>query len=239
MERRGLMKVFPVVHINESGEAVTQATHALDLGADGVYLINHWGNTEELFDTFNKLDIAKPKAFIGMNLLDLRPLDACRVMKNLHDRNSLQRIPNSLWADNALTETRNCETLNYIRQVGGMESMSYLGGISFKYTTTYTEEPMLAYNLTLAALDRVDVVTTSGAGTGTPPTVAKIAAMKSAASNAGKPLAVASGIDSNNIGNFEGIVDEVLVSSSVETTPFSGIFDAKKLKLFIELAHNL
>jgi predicted TIM-barrel enzyme len=235
------MKVFPVVHINDSAEAVFQASTALEFGADGVYLINHHGKDQlgDLFNTFNKLNYVKPDSFIGVNLLGVRPLAACIVMNRLHTDKTISRIPDGLWADNALTESQMGETLAYKKQVGGMDGLRYLGGISFKYTGTFTENPALASQLTSEALERVDVITTSGAGTGTPPTVAKITAMKNIADSAHKPLAVASGIDVGNVTNYQGIVDELLVASSVETEPYSGIFDQQKLQTLITLVHSL
>lgn len=41
------MRVYPVVHINTPEVAVEQATLAIELGADGVYLIDHQGYEEQ------------------------------------------------------------------------------------------------------------------------------------------------------------------------------------------------
>lgn len=115
--------------------------------------------------------------------------------------------------------------------------MRILGGVAFKYTRTFTNNPELAAQEVRTLYGATDVVTTSEEGTGTAPPVAKIQKMKIA--SADKPLAVASGIKLENIGDYENIVDEVLVASSVETSPYSGIFDRDKLKAFIRKAHNL
>lgn len=233
------MKVFPVVHINEIGVATEQASRALDYGADGVYLINHKGSIGEVFNTFNILDKAKPGSFIGVNLLGVRPRDALRIMNDLYADKLISRVPDGLWTDDALDERTAGETLAYKNQTPSIKGVRYLGGIAFKYTQSYSENPNAVQQLTAEAQDRVDVVTTSGAGTGKPPTVAKIVAMHQVANGANKLLAVASGIDSTNIAKFQGIVDEVLVASSIETAPYSGIFDADKLKEIISLAHSL
>jgi phosphoribosylanthranilate isomerase len=52
-------------------------------------------------------------------------------------------------------------------------------------------------------------------------------------------LAVASGLSIENIDDYAGLIDEVLVASSVETKPYSGVFDTAKLKQFIDKAHSL
>jgi predicted TIM-barrel enzyme len=53
------------------------------------------------------------------------------------------------------------------------------------------------------------------------------------------PLAIASGVDIDNISSYAGSVDESLVSTSVETSKGSGRFDREKLKALIAKAHEL
>ncbi len=50
---------------------------------------------------------------------------------------------------------------------------------------------------------------------------------------------MASGIGLGNIDDYAGIVDQVLVASSVEPEPYSGIFDATKLAEFIAIANDI
>lgn len=60
----------------------------------------------------------------------------------------------------------------------------------------------------------VDVVTTSGPGTGEPPTVEKLATMRQALGD--RALAVASGITPENVEPFLPYVDAFLVATGIE-----------------------
>lgn len=231
------MRVYPVVHINDRERAVEQAELALELGADGVYLIDHKPVDDQLlFDVFSDLDAAKPSSYIGVNLLGLTPLNAMTTVEHAVQSGNLSRTPNGLWADDATRESLPGEAMSYKNSHDVLRNMRYLGGVAFKYTPTFTDDPLLAGEQVALLRDRVDVVTASGQGTGIPPSRAKMAAMKTAA---GGTLAVASGISHENVGDYVGLVDEALVASSVETRPYSGIFDRPKLEAFITAVHDL
>jgi len=232
------MKVFPVVHIRQPELAIKQAQLALELGADGVYLIDHSADTVALFDTFNGVSQDNPKAYIGVNLLGFRPLAACNIIEKEFQNGKLRRIPDGLWADNALDENSHGETKIYKQNTEDLRGMRYLGGVAFKYTPDFTDDPERAYQKVVQARDRVDIVITSGEKTGIAPSVAKIKSMKQAVGATGT-LAVASGISLENLGEYAGIVDEVLVASSVETIPYSGIFHKAGLQAFITKAHDI
>jgi predicted TIM-barrel enzyme len=148
-------------------------------------------------------------------------------------------IPNALWADDVTDnfEQRPQEFLEHKNQDPLLKHVKLAGGIAFKYTPTFTENPSIARSEVENLKDAVDIVTTSGAGTGQPPTAEKLRAVKIAAGD--KPVAVASGISAENISDFAGSVDQILVSTSIETEPYSGIFDKDKLKEIIELAHKI
>jgi len=232
------MKVFPVVHINEPSRAIEQSRLALELGADGVYLIDHSSRIETLFDTFNGVVQDNPKAFVGVNLLGLRPLLACQVIERSFLNGDLSRVPDSLWADNAFVENIRGETKKYKEDKAELRNMRYLGGIAFKYTPQFTDDPKLAYEEVIREKDRVDTVITSGEGTGLAPSLAKIKSMKQAVGEGGL-LAVASGISIHNIVSYRGLIDEVLLASSVETEPYSGVFNLDKLAAFVTKIRTL
>ena len=232
------MKVFPVVHINTPETATVQAKSALDFGADGVYLIDHNGSANTVFDTLDYLRSERPDSYAGINLLGYSALGAVQKLQKRMDTGA-HEVPSALWID----DIRNYHgyPAELSKQIKGsnprLHSVKILGGVAFKYTPTFTENPILAAQEVRTLYDATDVITTSGSGTGTPPSVAKIQAMKIASGE--KPLAVASGIPLENIDEYDGIVDEVLVASSIETSPYSGVFERGKLKAFIDKAHRL
>lgn len=231
------MKVFPVVHINEVEVAATQASLALDAGADGVYLIDHRGVSEDtLFTTFNALDSRRTDSYIGINILQRGPTDAMSLIARAVQKGWLSRAPDALWSDDADEYLHTPGDAKWLKDNNKyIRTMRFLGGVAFKYTVSYTDDPLQARTEVDRLRSAVDIVTTSGKGTGHPPSVAKIRAMKDEARG---PLAVASGISIENIDEYRGIVDEVLVASSVETEPYSGVFDPDKLSAFIQRAHQ-
>ncbi len=74
--------------------------------------------------------------------------------------------------------------LHYKAERPELAGVALLGGVAFKYTPSYTADPIAAATAVREMEPFVDVVTTSGSRTGMSPQVAKIAAMKHAI---GKP----------------------------------------------------
>lgn len=247
-EVASVMKIFPVVHIDENNifASANEAEKAFDCGADGVYLIDHNNgniNTKPLFDTYREIleSNESRNRYIGLNILGLSPYDAMlALLKELDESNpnGLTISPSGLWVDNmrdnglkklAAIELRNSDPR--------LEKVKLLGGIAFKYTKTYTNNPILAMYEMVWLEESVDVIVTSGEMTVNEPSVEKIKAMKKIAGE--KPIAIAGGISNENIKSYEGLADMVLVSSSVETYPGSCRFKRLKLEELIQKAHSL
>lgn len=229
------MKIFPVVHLNDSEQAYQQSRIALEEGADGVYLIDHMLHDERLtLDTLTHLKKDDPNNFVGVNFLHLSVDVSYALFDEYISDKPSGYLPNSIWADDAKNSRL---TLKEIRQkYQRLSRVALMGGISFKYTKDFTEDPEKAQREVRQFQDRVDVITTSGSSTGSAPTVGKIRAMKRMAD---RPIAIASGIDNANIYQFLDLVDIVLVASSIETESYSGIFDKRKLRELISIAHTL
>ena len=79
-------------------------------------------------------------------------------------------------------------------------------------------------------MDYIDVITTSGPGTGKPPSLEKIQLMRSYIGKT--PLAIASGITPENKSMFNDLVDYLLVASSI--TSKDEKFEEYKLKLLLK-----
>ncbi len=233
------MKVYPVVHINhDPSVAPVQANKAFELGADGIYLIDHMDvDPSILFHTFNQINKDHSDDFIGVNMLGYRPSGALVTIERALEDGELDRAPDALWTDDIKNDAQVGDAMSLKEYLTAARRVRLLGGVAFKYTRSFTEEPQAAAQEAIRMRPHVDTVVTSGAGTGLPPSVAKIRAMKNALGD--EPLAVASGISLLNMHRFAGLVDEVLVASSVETEPYSGEFDEAKLKAFIDKAHAL
>ena len=232
------MKIFPVVHIKDPDTARGQGALCLSHGADGVYLIDHSGRVDTIWETLRKLRADCPGSFVGVNLLGHSTDKVYELIGDTFEGEGAALLPDAVWADNVENNLEDPTAfLQRKNREERLKNILLLGGISFKYTMTFSEDPAAAAAEVARLRDAVDVVTTSGAGTGTAPTVEKLRAVKEAAGD--KPVAVASGISAGNIRGYAGFVDQILVATSIETSPYSGIFDEQKLKELIKKAHGV
>jgi predicted TIM-barrel enzyme len=234
------MKILPVVHINEVSTAVDQGEKAFEAGADGVFLIDHHNcaaSTDNLFEVFNRLRTDDDKRFIGINILGLGGLSALKAVDFAIDYGDLLRAPDALWYDNARNALTLGDAMEFRDNIANVAAVRLMGGVAFKYTPEQTNHPESAFAEAADLKGIVDIVTTSGLGTGEPPSVAKIARMRAAIGE--QELAIASGINVSNIRSFEPFVDQVLVSTSIETEPQSGVFDMNAMRALVERAHEL
>lgn len=230
------MRIYPVVHINTTETAVEQSAAALAAGADGVYLIHHGADNTTLFEVLRLVSEDLPDAFVGVNLLGSSTLQALHRIEHALISGQIPRAPSGLWSDDIRSDPDPFLAKGFAAQSEELRNVRILGGIAFKYTSTFTEDPDVARSETLLLRGAVDVVTTSGSGTGTPPTVAKLRAMSEVAD---RPVAAASGLSAANVADFKAYVDEVLIASSIETAPYSGIFDRHALLDAIQTVHGL
>ena len=231
------MLIYPVVHIISPAQCYEQTELAMSCGADGVFLIDHNSFTcDTIIECARHLKQINDM-FVGVNFLGVPPQEGYMKLKEA-DVNV-----DAVWVDDAtsglgypLEAQTYLRRLEEQRQEHDQTSIALYGGIAFKYTELYTDGPEEASDQVALLGSYVDVVTTSGTGTGSPPPKDKVAAMKAATS---KPLAVASGIDSENISDYNGLVDIVLVSSSLETRKYSGEFVKSKINELIDVTAKL
>ena len=177
--------VFPVVHLIDAHHAVAQTAVARDAGAEGVFLINHnSGGWRVLAEVVRAVREAHD-GFVGVNALDLDPATAFAEFAHLAD---------GIWVDNAGIDERSGDQLqaDLINDARAGFNGLYFGGVAFKY-----QRPVEDLGAAAALASRyMDVVCTSGPGTGQEVDVDKIATMSAAAT---VPLAVASGVSVDNL----------------------------------------
>ena len=94
------MKVYPVVHINDSNTAQKQGELSLELGADGIYLIDHNGEVDTIFETLRKIRFTYPDSFIGINLLGHLTDKVYERIDRMFKEESEAILPNAVWVDN-------------------------------------------------------------------------------------------------------------------------------------------
>ncbi|OHA89563.1 MAG: hypothetical protein A2741_00600 [Candidatus Zambryskibacteria bacterium RIFCSPHIGHO2_01_FULL_43_27] len=197
---------LPVVHVSSSKQALQNADIAFDRGADGIFLINHDVSGDELLETFHVIK-EHHAGWVGINFLDLSPGEA--VLR-------LPRNASGLWVDKSGVKEIGGVINDYelrqwyqLRHTHSIDAL-YFGGVAFKYQPAVSNLVEVAH----CASRSVDVVVTSGEGTGKAPDVNKIRLIRSGIGRDGA-LAVASGINSQNIHRFIGLVDCFLIATGI------------------------
>jgi predicted TIM-barrel enzyme len=202
------MKLFyPVVHVLDTRQALEQVGIAHDARADGVWLIHHTGSRDDLNEVFVEVRREHPDFWIGLNYLDLDALGAMRVVGDAGGR------VDGLWVDNAGVTERH-DALLYAERVWETKRAQawtgkYFGGVAFKGQKTVQDVEKAARN----AAPLMDVVTTSGAGTGIAAPLEKLQRMRTALGD--RALAIASGITPENVRDYLPYVDCFLVSTGI------------------------
>ena len=194
--------VIPVVHVTSLFQAIRNVGIAKEAGADGVFLIGHDMWWTELLSIHSKVKEAFPDFWVGVNFLDLVPEHALGVGSGQKPYSEEPHAPiQGIWTDNYSHAPRPA-TFNGIS----------FGGVAFKYQIQPT-------NLVLNSQDAkqyMDVVVTSGVGTGKAPNVEKIKTMREAIGDF--PLAIASGITPQNVIHFLPYADCFMVATGISDT---------------------
>ena len=168
-------------------------------------MINHSISAESLLNIHRIVREALPDFWLGVNLLGTHPLDLFRAQ--------LPEGIDGVWTDDASIdegkeEQPEAESIREAIRESAWPGL-YFGGVAFKYQRPVDDLSRAA----LLASDYMDVVTTSGPGTGHAASVDKLRAMKEAL--VGSPLAVASGVTPENVADFMPFVDVFLVATGI------------------------
>lgn len=196
--------VLPVIHVATLEQAIRNAQIAQQAGANGVFLINHGSSVQELLQIHAEVAARFPGYWIGVNCLGLCP-DATFC--------GFTNFPDGVWVDNAqIHEDRQTQAdaqavLNIQKQQGW--NGLYFGGVAFKYQRAVKDLAGAAK----IATGYMDVVTTSGPGTGKAAMPEKIRVMKEAMGD--HPLAIASGVTPENIFEYLPFADCFLVATGI------------------------
>lgn len=199
--------ILPVIHVRTIEQTITSAKIVRDAGADGAFLISMEGmDYLGLRHLHSTVKDELPDFWLGVNFLDITAF---------HSFNIVSEKINGVWADNAEILKRTddqllAETTNQVRINNKWEGL-YFGGVAHKY-----QRPVLQRDLPKAAAiakNYMDVVTTTGAGTGIAADLEKIKIMKKALGDF--PLAIASGISPENVESFMPYANAFLVATSL------------------------
>ena len=202
--------LLPVVHPVTRDRALAAVEVAVAAGADGVFLIDQGLNERDLVVLIAEVYRRHPALWVGVNLLSRAPADALAFALEANGR------IDGLWSDNAGIDERSADQprarqLVEARQRLGWNGL-YFGGVAFKYQR---EVPRADLGRAMAtASGYMDVVCTSGVGTGHAADPSKPRAMREGAPETA--LALASGVTTENVAQYLPYVDAYLVGTGIE-----------------------
>jgi hypothetical protein len=200
--------VLPVIHAVSAEQILRNIRIARDAGADGAFLISHGRVSEEkLLEIYQKTQEAEPGFWLGANFLTWS-------LQEVFPR--VAGIVSGIWSDDALVDERQPEQtaaqqLHQLQASCGWTGLHF-GGVAFKYQRPVKDLAAAA----LAALPWLDVVTTSGPGTGQAAPPQKIRTMKEAIGSF--PLAIASGVSPLNVSDYLPFADCFMVATGISLT---------------------
>ena len=217
---------LPVIHAVTAEQALRNTKIASASGADGVFIINHEIDGQRPLEFHALLAIRAqiaatlPDFWIGVNCLDLTAAEVFTAVDN--------SVP-GVWTDNAHIDDADRDLLaaRMVDEKRQGYSGLYFGGVAFKYQAPVADEAVTARR----AQAHMDVVTTSGAATGSPADMAKIHRMKTALGDF--PLGIASGITPENVSAYLPYVSCFLVATGISRS-FTEL-DPARVRLLADL----
>lgn len=217
--------IIPAIHVESVYRTLLNCEISIKSGADGVFLINHSISPQDLLEIHSKAHSEFPNLWIGVNCLGYDPETTFQMISNDVD---------GIWVDNAMinedTDNQfNAEHINKIREEKEYKGL-YFGGVSFKYQKKVDN----LEKVSRIAKRYMDIVTTSGKGTGQSADISKIQRMKDELKDF--PLAIASGITINNIDNYLDKADCFIVANGISLTWTE--LNAERIKLIVEKVKN-
>ncbi len=229
-------KLFPVIHPLHFAQVINQAELCKNAGVDGIFLINQGHlKSGHFYSDFMKLidTAARVKQlfdmWVGINILDKNPFFVAPLLTyygidgywtDTDESYHVRKISDCAW------------DIDFVP--------NYYPSFDFKYQDQTKEKSDLRNDieaaLRLGYLWATEmVITTSGPATGTPPDIEKIKWFREVI-GPDVTLAIASGINLENIESFLPYVDHFLVASSLEDE--YGRFNEDRLKQMVSIVKS-
>lgn len=219
-------EIVPVIHMVDLVQVKTNIETCLSFDINKVFLINHGHGIEAVTSLLNVIHSVKqkyPDLWIGANFLQANNDESVKY-------GSLYKL-DGIWCDNGnLSRVGNVDEAWKTRTILNEQEnrLQYFGGVEFKYQKQpHVSELDWIYE---RAVDLIDVITTSGEGTGQEIDMGKLTRIRKSINN--HPLAVASGIDKNNVKNISELANYLMVSSSI-TNPKNELIIPNELEILI------
>lgn len=223
-----MKKVYPVIHHVDNSLTLDQAGLAFECGADGVFVISHNGQDADVVNNARLIHMAYPDKDLGVNLLST-PIQ--NVAKEVLSSSCI----NMVWYDSVgIHSDANSSNPQMTRLISDQykdHDVKVFAGVAFKYQKEDNHPHIAAYD---CARHYGFIPTTSGRGTGYAPALDKIKTMYEYTDGL---LAIASGMDYNNILQFAPHLSHILVATGVSKSEYE--FDYHLLRSFIGKVRSL
>lgn len=216
--------VLPVIHFQNTDQALRNAEIAFDAGCPGVLLISMDGEDELLGPAAKEVKRRWGDKLVGVNYLSLSALSALRL--------NLAHGFDLTWTDNAGVHSTGLGTLAHLvaDELKATPEHTFFGACGFKGQRA---EPDTAAAAVMAAGLRM-LPTTSGSATGVAADLQKIRSIRAALGTG--PLAVASGITPENVLDYAPFVSHFLVATGVSDDFYN--FNFEKLAVLVSRLRN-
>lgn len=204
-------EIIPVIHMINFNQVHTNVKICMKCGIEKVFLINHHVSPADLIDTALEIKKLYPNLWVGINMLGV-------TSQNALSTDWEGDIIDGLWCDETVSskDAENWRDSSF----KGM----FFGGLAFKYQPQPKDLKEACKESALAT----DVSTTSGPGTAKAAAIEKIKSIREYLGD--HPMAIASGVSVDNIEDYNGIADYLLVASSI-TSKSEMIIEDKLIEL--------
>jgi hypothetical protein len=221
---------LPVIHPVSRQTALSSIKTAVQSGADGIFLINQGMSSTQVLEFIPEVHYLYRDLWVGVNFLGTKPEEVIGLIDNLP--------VGGIWSDNAGINEQSDrqpagERFRQARHEAGWKGL-YFGGVAFKYQRQVPDS--LLPDAARHATPWMDVITSSGPGTGYAASVEKAKALRAGAGR--HPVALASGVSPENVIGFLPFVDAYLVASEIETAKYSGILVPERTKTLADRIHE-
>ncbi len=228
--------VLPVIHTLDVAQATSNIRIAIQEGAQGVFLINHDFEYDQLLPILRDVRQAFPWLWLGVNFLGVTGARAFPVLGDLQHNDC---AIDAYWADDARIDERadrqsEALEIDRVREASGWRGL-YFGGTAFKKQRAVAPEHF--DRAATLACDHMDVVTTSGVATGQAADLGKIRTFRSACGD--HPIAIASGVTPDNIAQYAPLLDAILIATGINRPNDFYNIDPERLRTVVRRARSI
>ena len=220
--------LLPVVHPISREAALEAIGVAHTCGVKGVFLIDQGMSEREVLQLAREVREQYPTLWIGLNLLSRT---ATKTLTTTYNRG--WRV-DGIWSDWAGIEENRvagsshpvAEAFLNARRNASWEGL-YFGGVAFKYQREVAPSDLGV--VAEMSVPYMDVLCTSGPGTGHPADIEKVRALRAGLGD--HAMALASGVTPENVQSYMPYVQAFLVGTGIEQQ--LGIFDPMKIEALL------